>query len=79
MVHPMKESVAGTVNLDSAAEARFLAHVLRRGGYVVTTAETTAAEAVNEALELVGRVLTVLEHVVAPDDLPPIIQDKVSA
>lgn len=73
MVHP-KDTTVGTVYLDVAAEARLLVQVRRRGGYALATATTD--EAVNEALELVARTLTVLEHGGAAE-LPPIIHDCV--
>ncbi len=78
-VNPTKDSTAGTVDLTAAGEARFLAHVLRRGGYVVsaTAPEADTAEVVAAALALVERTLDALEHVVTAEpaniihDVPP--------
>lgn len=73
-----RDTTVGTVFLGEAAERRLHAHVLRAGGRIITTAETTAAEAVADALETVQRTLAVLELLVEPDDLlPPVIQDVV--
>lgn len=77
-MNPNRDSTAGTVDLTAAGEARFLAHVLRRGGYIVraTAPEAEAAEAVAAALALVERTLDALEHVAAAD-VPPVIYDRV--
>lgn len=76
-MHPTKDTTVGTVYLDADAEARFLAHVKRAGGRVLTTGDESTAEAVGAALEAVQRTLAVLEHVLTPDDLPAIVQDVV--
>ncbi len=78
-MNPTKDTTVGMVRLDADAEARFLAHVKRAGGRVLTTGDgdTSTAEAVNAVLEAVQRTLAVLEHVLTPDDLPPVLQDVV--
>lgn len=76
-MNPSRDSTAGTVDLTAAGEARLLAHVLRRGGYVVraTAPEASTAEAVAAALAVVERTLDALEHVVAAAEPSNIIRD----
>ncbi len=76
-MNPSRDSTAGTVDLTAAGEARFLAHALRRGGYVVsaTTPEADTAEVVAAALAIVERTLDALEHVVATAEPANIIHD----
>ena len=76
-MNPTKDTTVGTVELTAAAELRLQAAVRRCGGVVLTTGEDAAAEAVAGALEAVQRTLAVLEHVLAPDDLPAILKDVV--
>lgn len=81
-MNPNRDSTAGTVDLTAAGEARFLATVLRRGGYVVTATapEADTAEVVAAALAIVERTLDLLEDAlehVAAADVPPVIYDRV--